>query len=114
MTLWKHWLRSLAVSALTTFVLIVVFSLVLYRFRLGNEVLVMLNHVIYLVASFVGAFLLGKRLHTRRFLWGIAFGALYLAITLLISWTQNGALPASFLLHTALCLGGGMIGGMVS
>lgn len=114
MTHWKYWLRSLAVSAAVTAVLILVFSLILYRFRLGTDLMMVMVRAIYALASFAGAFLLGKKIRTRRFLWGLLFGGSYLVLTVLLSWTLNGGLPASILWNAALCLGGGMLGGMLS
>lgn len=53
----------------------------------------------------------------RQFLWGVFLGLLYFAIMMLVSLAVNRELQSStsgFVTAFLLCMGGGMLGGMLS
>ena len=58
---------------------------------------------------------MGKMMKNKKFLWGILVGLLYFGIMLLVSLAVNRQLDqtaANFVTTMALCLLGGMLGGM--
>ena len=73
--------------------------------------------VVYVISCFLGGFLAGKVQKTKKFIWGILLGLMYLMIMLVITMiVKHGfhSTVAAFVTNLLLCLGGGMIGGMVS
>ena len=72
--------------------------------------------VIYVLGSGICGFAAGKGIRKKRLLWGISAGIFYYLFLLLAS-VCIGDMTASWvqLLTTcALCLGGGMLGGILS
>ena len=73
--------------------------------------------VVYVLSCFLGGFLAGKVQKTKKFIWGILMGLMYVIVMLVITMIVKKGLgggTADFALNLLLCLGGGMIGGMVS
>ncbi|MFU0826351.1 MAG: MFS domain-containing protein [Lachnoclostridium sp.] len=71
----------------------------------------------YIISSFTGGFLLGKNTEHRRFLWGLGMGGLYFVTLVIISVLTNslmGMNPVRAMTVMAVCLLGGMLGGMIS
>lgn len=70
----------------------------------------------YVISSFVGGVLLGKRMNKNKYLWGIVFGALYFAILFVLAFALNkvsGDPSTNTVTVCLLCIGGGMLGGML-
>ena len=73
--------------------------------------------VVYVISCFLGGFLAGKVQKTRKFVWGILMGLLYVIVMLGITMIVKNRLGGGtddFTMNLLLCLGGGMIGGMIS
>ena len=110
-------LKSLLLSYLLTAGLLLLLSLLLYRFSLSERVVSISITGIYIAVTFLAGFIAGKREGSRKFLWGLMMGALYFLILTLVSLGVNRAVPSlsvSFLTVLALCTGSGMLGGMLS
>ena len=92
-------------------------AFLLYKLELTEQAVSIGIMVIYVLAGLFGGMVIGKRMKTRRFLWGILVGAFYFAVLLLGSFLLNQGL-ASDVLHVIMtllmCMGSGMIGGMLS
>lgn len=110
-------LKALLVSYVVTGILLLVLSLLLYKFGLTESVVATGIVVIYVVSTFVGGLIIGKMMKVRKFAWGLTLGALYFALLLLISLGINRGLDgsgANVFTSFLLCVGGGMFGGMIS
>ncbi len=73
--------------------------------------------IVYIISCFAGGFLIGKVQQSKKFIWGILMGLMYIIVMLAVTLiTKHGfhAAASSFMINLALCLGGGMIGGMIS
>ncbi len=73
--------------------------------------------VIYILSGACGGFFLGKIQKERKYLWGLAAGALYFAILFLVSAATGGGDSmdmAKVATTFVLCAASGMAGGMVS
>lgn len=110
-------LKSLLFSYVVTGILLVLLTVLLYKFELDESLVSAAIVGIYVLATMAGGLVIGKLVKVRRFLWGIGLGAAYFAILMLITLgvyhTLNGSgvnLVTSFI----LCAGGGMLGGMIS
>lgn len=69
----------------------------------------------YVMSSFVGAVMAGKKAGSRKFIWGILFGMLYFALILAVSYIiegYTGQFPENALTVFLLCVSSGMLGGM--
>lgn len=60
--------------------------------------------------------MLGKKMKEKKFLWGLFLGMAYFLILLIISLLANGGVKGdlgNLFLTMALCMSGGMLGGML-
>jgi putative membrane protein (TIGR04086 family) len=70
---------------------------------------------IYVLSTFFAGFIAGRKMQSRKFLWGLMMGVLYFVILAVMSLIVNGpegSLGNSFFTTLILCCGGGMLGGM--
>ncbi|MGN0349912.1 MAG: TIGR04086 family membrane protein [Roseburia sp.] len=90
---------------------------VLYKAEPGESVIKVGVVVIYVVAGLVGGLFMGKKMREKKFLWGLAVGAVYFIILLGASVIAKGGLAFEMPKMAAtllLCLSSGMAGGMIS
>lgn len=110
-------LKALLASYIVTGALLLVLTLLLYKFELNEQIVSAAIVAIYLVSTLIGGIIIGKLTRVRKFLWGLGLGVLYFGLLLLITLgvyrTINGD-AASLMTTFILCAGGGMAGGMIS
>lgn len=110
-------LKTLLFSYILTGVLLALLAVLLYKLRLDEKAVALAIIVIYVIGTFFGGFVTGKKLKNRKFLWGLLLGATYFAVLVLVSLAVGRGhiqLGNSFLTTLVLCAGGGMLGGMLS
>ncbi len=110
-------LKYLLFSYIITGVILLLMALVLYRFGLTEKIVSIAMIVLYISASFLAGYLAGRKMGSRRFLWGLLMGAAYFLVLVLLSLTVNhsvGNITSSFFTTLLLCACGGMLGGMLS
>lgn len=110
-------LKCLLFSYILTAGLLLLLALLLYRFSLQEKVVNIAIIVIYIAVTFFAGFIAGKRMGSRRFLWGLIMGVLYFVVLALVSLIVNRSLQdvaSNFMTVFLLCAGSGMLGGMVS
>lgn len=110
-------LKSILASYIVTAVLLLILALLLYKLELGEKVVSAGIVSIYILSTLIGGLIIGKIAQTRRFIWGISLGIIYFLLLLLITLGvyREIATDTSNLITTfVLCIGGGMIGGMIS
>ncbi len=110
-------LKSLLFSYILTVVLLLLLTFLLYKVGLTENVVSIAIIAIYVVATFFVGFITGKKMQSRKFLWGLLMGCVYFLVLLLISIVVNqtsGGLGDSVVTTFVLCAGGGMLGGMLS
>lgn len=110
-------IKSLLLSYLITAAALLLLAFLLFRFQLGEDKVTLGITIIYIASCLAGGFFAGKKMGNRKFLWGIllgiCYGALLLGITLLVEH-QLDSDTQRVLTTLFLCLGGGMLGGMLS
>ncbi|MBQ8878044.1 MAG: TIGR04086 family membrane protein [Lachnospiraceae bacterium] len=110
-------LKNMLISYLLTAGLLLLLSLLLYRFGLSENIVSIGITGIYVLATFLSGFLAGKREQTKRFLWGLLMGLLYFlllsAVSLIVD-SSTFSLGRGFITTLILCCAGGMLGGMLS
>ncbi len=110
-------MKALLVSYLLTGIMLFVLAGLLYRFQLDEGKIQIGIIATYILSCFAGGFLAGKMMRSRKFLWGVLLGLLYFLILTLVSVAVNRSLQdgsGSFVTSFLLCMGGGMLGGMLS
>lgn len=110
-------MKSLLASYIVTAILLLVLALLLYKFEIGERIVSAGIVSIYIVSTLVGGILIGKIARTRRFIWGIGLGMIYFLLLLLITlgvYRTVSTDMANLITTWILCVGGGMIGGMLS
>lgn len=98
-----------------TGILLLVLAFLLYRFQLSSQTVGAGVILIYLASTFLAGFLAGKKAKNRKWLWGLLMGAGYFVILAAVSlMTHSAGENGKFLPSLFLCVGGGMLGGMLS
>ena len=106
--------KILFLSCIVTAVLLLIFALLARAFALEGKALGIGISVVYVVSCLIGGFLTGKIMGNRKFLWGLLLGILYFAVVFACSSFVETPGSRGCLWNLLLCLGGGMLGGMVS
>lgn len=110
-------LKSLLFSYILTAVMLLLLALLLYKMGLSEQTVSIAIIVIYVIATFFAGFVTGKKMKSRKFLWGLLMGGAYFLTLAVVSMAVNQSvaeLGDSFLTTLILCAGGGMLGGMIS
>lgn len=110
-------LKGLLGGYLLTIGLLLLLTLLVYRFHLPETGVHIGICAIYVLASFVAGLVCGRQVVSRRFLWGLAAGGLYFVVLLLASLVAGHQVmeeTARTVLVLFLCTMSGMFGGMVS
>lgn len=110
-------LKCLLVSYVLTAALLLLLALLLYRFHLQEKIVSICIIGIYILVTFLAGMIAGKRIGSRKFLWGAVIGILYFAVLAIVSLVVNKSLQdvaGNVITVFLLCAGSGMLGGMVS
>lgn len=110
-------IKSLVVSYIFTGVALAALAFAIYKWNLNETVVNIVIMAVYVIASFLGGFMTGKKVKERKFFWGLLLGGLYILIIYGVSMIMSASLDMISTANIAaclLCLGGGMLGGMVS
>lgn len=109
--------KGLIFSYAITGALLALLAFLVFKFQLGESITDIAIVAIYVLVTFVGGFITGKAVKEQKFLWGFILGFLYILIisivAILVSQTFHVASTAN-LTTAALCIGGGLLGGMLS
>ena len=107
----------LLLAFLVTAVALLVIALFLYKLGISEKIVSGGIIITYIAANFLGGYLAGKKMKTKRYLWGLGMGFAYYVLFILLSLIINrGDMEVSRTILTTwvLCMGGGMLGGMLS
>ena len=110
-------LKSLLCAYVVTGILLLLLAFFVYKLNLEEKKATIAVMAIYLVSTFVGGFMIGKWNRVRKFLWGMLVGAGYFILLVLVSLgiyhsLKNGGVNVVTAMF--LCLGGGLLGGMLA
>lgn len=110
-------MKALLASYVATGLLLLLLAGMMYKFELDEGKVSIGIIAIYIVSCLLGGFLTGKFVKAQKFIWGMALGAVYFIILTLISLAVNRGFQGNLMnLATTfiMCVGGGMLGGMIS
>ncbi len=100
-----------------TAVMLLILALLLYRMDLDESKIAAGILIVYIVSGFVGGFIAGKGIGSKKYLWGMLVGLFYFAVLTAISAASGNILLQEgmhVLTTVILCAGSGMMGGMLS
>jgi len=110
-------IKALAASYIFTGVALAALAFAVYKWSLGETVVNIVILAVYVLATFLGGLITGKRVKEQKFFWGLLLGGLYILIIYGVSMIMSASLDmisTASIAACLLCLGGGMLGGMVS
>lgn len=112
-----HIVKALLFSYIMTAVILLLLSFILYKTQMPSGAISVGVILAYVLSTFVGGFFIGKKVESKKFVWGIITGVLYFAVILIIALILNKDVfssAGSVIMVFAMCALGGMTGGMIS
>lgn len=109
-------LKCLMAAYLITGMLLFAVAGLLYKFSLGENVVDISIIVVYCISSLLAGLFFAKGAASRRFIWGMAAGAVYFLIICVVTFAVEGQLHLmsnSCITTLFICTGSGMLGGML-
>ena len=110
-------IKGLVISYAVTALMLLALAFCVFKFQLRESVTDVAIIGIYVLVTFAGGFITGKKVKEQKFLWGLLLGFFYIGIisvvAMIIGHTFQVTSAAS-LTTAALCIGGGLLGGMLS
>lgn len=109
--------KILLVMYAVTAILLFLLATLVQQFNWERGTISLGISIVYVISCFIGGFFTGKVQRTKKFIWGILMGLAYIIIMLIITLAvKHGfhSTVSAFVINLLLCLGSGMIGGMLS
>lgn len=113
----RAFIKSLICAYLLSFILLLIFALILYAFGGSQKILSIGIISIYIISTFACGYLCGHLIKKRKYLWGCLSGFFYFSFLFLLSFCiQNTESQTSLGTLTTLiiCVASATIGGMLS
>lgn len=109
-------LKCLLAAYVVTGILLILLAALLYKLQLGENTVEIGIIVVYVISSLLAGLFFSKGAKSRRFLWGMAAGAVYFLVICALSVALEpdfGLLSNSCITTLLICVGSGMLGGML-
>ncbi len=113
----KSILKGLMGAYFLTALLLCLLAFLLFKFDLQERMVGAGITVVYILSCFFGGCIVGKGARQQKYLWGALTGVVYFLLLVGVSCVVERGISMSLprLITTfALCLGGGMLGGMLA
>ena len=110
-------ISTLLIMYVLTGVMLFILAFLLYRFKLSENMVSVGIMGVYILAGFLGGMIVGRRMGSRCFLWGLAVGSIYFCILFAGSVILEKGIPDNTLKMASIwvmCACACMIGGMVA
>ena len=110
-------LKTLFLSYVVSVLLMFGLAFVLYKMKLSPAQASWGVTLIYLLSCALGGFFTGKKMGSKRLLWGLLSGLVYFVVLFLLSLAVGSGLRGEvrdILITMAVCLGGGALGAFLS
>lgn len=110
-------LKSLMISYVVTGILLLILAALLFKLELDEGKVTIGIIAIYIISSFLGGWIAGKGVESKKFMWGLVVGCAYFVMLTVISLLANQSLqaqPWQLITTFLMCMGGGMLGGMLA
>lgn len=109
-------LKCLLAAYIVTGIMLAFLAVLLYKLQLSENVIEIGIIVVYVISSLLAGLFFSKGAKSRRFLWGMVAGTVYFLIVCAVSIVMDPEfmfLSNSCLTTMAICVGSGMLGGML-
>lgn len=109
--------KGLIVAYLITGISLLILALLLYKMDLDEGKVTIGIIVIYVLSCFLGGLFVGKKAGRQKFLWGMILGLSYFLLLTAVSAVTEPGLASGWkglVTSFVMCMGAGMLGGMVS
>lgn len=109
-------LKCLMAAYVVTVIMLALLAALLYKLQLDENTVEIGIIVVYVISSLLAGLFFSKGAKSRRFLWGMMAGAAYFLIICAVSMAIEpdfAVLSNSGLTTMAICVGSGMLGGML-
>lgn len=109
--------KVLVAAYALTAVLLLLLAFGVYKMGIPEKVVAIAIVLIYILSCLLAGFLIGKVQRNKKFLWGLLMGSVYFVVLLILTGIMNkGVSEIASDAGTTLfiCLGSGMLGGMIS
>lgn len=109
--------KTLLCTYITTLLMLLIMTLLFYKLQISNGKIMIGVYITYVLSNFIGGFIFGKIAGRKKYLFGMMVGAVYFLILLLISiiiMKEPNIFTTDSLYALLACVGGGMLGGMIS
>lgn len=110
-------IKSIISAYIITGILLLLTAFLLYKMEPEQSLVSIGILVIYVLSCFLGGLIAGKSIKSRKFFWGMITGMLYFMLLLGASWITGGGIHSAagqIVTTLLLCIGGGMLGGMLA
>lgn len=110
-------LQGLFLSYMITGVILVAVAFLLYKMEWSEQSLHLGIIATYIISTVIGGFYVGKKVKTRRLIFGFLFGLLYIGVIILISfllYPDHSLFSGNFASVICMCISGGVLGGILS
>lgn len=107
----------LLLSYLLTIGGLLLLALLLYKIPLSESAVNIGIIIIYILSTFLTAFICGKKMQNKKFMWGFILGTSYFLVLLAVSLITNQSnviLGTNVLTTFLICAGAGTLGGMLA
>lgn len=108
--------KAILISYILSAIALVVLAFIMYKFGLTKSQVEIGVKVIYFISAFIAGLVIALKEKRRRLFWGMAMGAAYMAIIIIISFIVNkGNIEniVGMLINMAICVAGGGIGALI-
>lgn len=109
--------QTIMMAYVCSALLLAILAFVAYKAGMSENVVIYGVLAVYTISTFVAGLIIGIKQKHRRAVWGLATGALYYGVILVISAVMNRGIAAGtadMAVATVLCILGGFAGGYVS
>lgn len=108
-------IKSLLISYIVSGILLIILAALLYKYNLKESPIAIAIIFVYILSACSGGYYIGKMSECKKYIWGFLIGSLYGAILLIITFVLYHGFNDQNLISTIiLCIGGGLLGGMLS
>ena len=110
-----QWGKVLAAMVGVTAIMLLILSFIFYKMNLSDKGIAVGIVMIYVIANFVGGFIIGKIKGKNKYKWGALVGVAFFIMLTFVSIMVTGQLYGSgtrAMWAMLSCIGGGMLGGM--
>lgn len=109
-------LKILLLMYIITGIMLLILTVLLSKLQLSEGAVSVAVVAIYVLSGFVGGLVAGKKMKSRKFLWGMVMGGCYFLVLVIGSVLFHQGMEMDitrFATTLVLCIASGMVGGMV-